>query len=98
MKQNPKFETSDGTVIYKNLSRKGYLDLMSRVEHIRVLICEDGTVYGFDKAHEDVIKALNAYGAQAFNLGSYQFDPEGVLDIIMSQAKKYKTRNTKKGV
>jgi hypothetical protein len=99
MQKNPKFEISDKVIIYENLSKKEYQDLMSRIKHIRILVCSDGTVYAWDgyaKTHEDIMRALGRPGAQGFNLGRYQDYPDDIIDIVLNAAKKNKKRCTAK--
>lgn len=99
MKKNPKFEIEDRIVIYENISKEEYLDLLLRTEHIRIIVCEDGRIYAWDgaiKTHEDIMRLLNQPNALGFNVGNYQFAPEEILDNVFKIAKKYKTRHSKK--
>lgn len=98
MKKNHKFEIEEKITIYENLTKKEFLDLMSIIEHIRVLVCSDGTVYawnGFHKTHEEIMKLLGQSDGLARNLGNYQFNSKDELDSIFKLAKKYKVKSKK---
>lgn len=98
MKKNPKFEIEDRMVIYENYTKQEFVDLMSKIKHIRILVCSDGTTYAWDgylKTHADIMRILKQPGAQAFNLGSYQDYPEDIIDIVFKASKKNKARHRK---
>ena len=95
MKRNPKFELEDKIVIYENLTRQEFLDLMNKIKHIRILVCSDGTIYawdGYQKTHEEMMRRLDQKDGLALNLGKYQFSPEDILDNILKIARKFRKR------